>query len=413
MSRKDSKGRVLKSNEFQRADGRYEYKYTDRQGKRRSVYSWRLIDSDKVPQGKRKCKPLRTLEKEVEDLLNNNINISKAQQFTLNDYFYRNLEGRQIKERTKYMYQLEYDKHIKPRVGNKKMLSINKDVMTRCYSAMIEEDGLSLCSVNRAIAMLNPVFKEAMFDNVLNENPNVKMKSDLRSKYGRVQTITEVPPLSIDEERELLSFIKEHPTHSWIYPLVFFMLRTGCRFSEARALTWDDVNFEEHYISINHIFNQTPEKGWFATSPKTKSSIRNVPMIPELESLLREILERQIKNNIYDNYSIDGYEHLVFLTLHGDMFINQCTGRKLKAITESYNKERSVESGITMPSLATHMFRHTYCTRLCENNVNVKTIQSIMGHSNIAITLDIYTKISEKKKLEDIKRVNFGFFESA
>lgn len=138
MSRKDSKGRVLKSNEFQRADGRYEYKYTDRQGKRRSVYSWRLIDSDKVPQGKRKCKPLRTLEKEVEDLLNNNINISKAQQFTLNDYFYKNLEGRQIKERTKYMYQLEYDKHIKPRVGNKKMLSINNSDYTSIYFHMLK-----------------------------------------------------------------------------------------------------------------------------------------------------------------------------------------------------------------------------------------------------------------------------------
>ena len=412
MSRKDNKGRVLKSNEFQRSDGRYEYKYTDRQGQRRSVYSWRLIESDRIPEGKRKCKSLRELEGEIQTLLNNNINIGKAKTYTLDECFDEHINNRQIKERTRYMYRLDYDRHIRTRIGSKPISSLNHSTMRKCYKELIEDDGLSLVSVYRIIAMLNPIFKEAMMDNVILSNPNWKMKSELKYYYGKSQNKEEVQPLTKEQESELLSFVKDHPKHSYMYPLIYFMLRTGCRFSEARALTWDDVNFEEHYVSINHIFNILPEVGLYATPPKTKASIRKIPLLPELESMLQDLKEQQITNNVFDNVSIDGYEHLVFLTLQGNMFINQCTGRKLKAITASYNLERYPESGIEMPVLKSHMFRHTYCTRLCENDVNLKTIQSIMGHSNISVTMDIYSQVTEKKKLEDVQRVPFDFFVS-
>lgn len=65
--RKDSKGRILHTGESQRKDGKYEYKYVDVKGVRRSAYSWKLVDTDKVPAGKRCKESLRDIEKRLEE----------------------------------------------------------------------------------------------------------------------------------------------------------------------------------------------------------------------------------------------------------------------------------------------------------------------------------------------------------
>lgn len=62
---KDSRGRTLKDGERQKPDGRYEYRYTDGSGKRRSVYSWRLLASDKTPSGRKDAPPLRQMERSI------------------------------------------------------------------------------------------------------------------------------------------------------------------------------------------------------------------------------------------------------------------------------------------------------------------------------------------------------------
>ena len=63
MARKDDKGRNLRSNEFVRKDGRYVFQYYDLKGERKSAYSWRLVETDPVPPGKKRCDSLREMEK--------------------------------------------------------------------------------------------------------------------------------------------------------------------------------------------------------------------------------------------------------------------------------------------------------------------------------------------------------------
>ena len=85
--RRDRKGRLLKRGEQQNRDGRYEYRYYDIQGIRRSVYSWRLVETDSIPQGKRYKPPLRELEHQIQRDLKDGIQTHTAKRMTLNDLF--------------------------------------------------------------------------------------------------------------------------------------------------------------------------------------------------------------------------------------------------------------------------------------------------------------------------------------
>ena len=103
--RKDNKGRVLNENEFQKSDGRYEYRYRDLNGKSRSVYSWKLTASDRLPKGRRECQPLRELEQELERADFDGINMYEAGRTSLNDCFDKYIESKcELRESTKSNY---------------------------------------------------------------------------------------------------------------------------------------------------------------------------------------------------------------------------------------------------------------------------------------------------------------------
>ena len=103
---------------------------------------------------------------------------------------------------------------------------------------------------------------------------------------------------------------------------------------------------------------------------------------------------------------IDGYTNFVFSTSEGNVYTPESVNRAIKRIYEDYNKvetERAKKEGrepLLLPHFSAHHLRHTFCTRLCENESNLKVIQSIMGHADISTTMDIYAEATEEKKQE-------------
>ena len=85
--RRDSKGRVLRSGEYQRSDGKYEYKYIDAKGVRRSLYSWKLVETDKPPAGKRCGLSLREMVKDLRRDSEDGIDAYAGRRVTLNSLF--------------------------------------------------------------------------------------------------------------------------------------------------------------------------------------------------------------------------------------------------------------------------------------------------------------------------------------
>ena len=109
---------------------------------------------------------------------------------------------------------------------------------------------------------------------------------------------------------------------------------------------------------------------------------------------------------------IDGYTNFVFSTSEGNVYTPESVNRVIKRIYEDYNKvetERAKKEGrepLLLPHFSAHHLRHTFCTRLCENESNLKVIHSVMGHSDIQTTMDIYAECTQEKKDEVFANLN-------
>ena len=147
------------------------------------------------------------------------------------------------------------------------------------------------------------------------------------------------------------------------------------------------------------------EKKLYISTPKTKAGVRTIPMVKEVVEALQEVKEYQVHNDIACNVEIDGYTDFIFLNRFGNVFIEYNLDRALARIIDTYNKEilaSKKKDAVILPHFTCHSLRHTFCSRFCEHETNIKVIQSIMGHVDIQTTMNIYAEVSEAKKKESM-----------
>lgn len=183
-------------------------------------------------------------------------------------------------------------------------------------------------------------------------------------------------------------------------------LGTGLRLGEILALRWTDINLKENYININKALKSTyiiDNKGnreftVIEQPPKTKNSIRTVPLNNNLIDLL---LEHRKKQMIERDSNIDIYfdNNLVFSTPQGNYLSESNVRKSFKRVLKKCN----------LNDFRFHDLRHTFATRLFENGIPPKTVQSLLGHSNISTTLNIYTHVMKDTKDKAIDKLNFLF----
>lgn len=151
----------------------------------------------------------------------------------------------------------------------------------------------------------------------------------------------------------------------------------------------------------------------FAVSlPKTEAGIRSIPMMDTVYEALQKELKNQQKNG-FNETEIDGMKGFVFTNRFGNVHNPQAINRAIKRIYESYNAEEVVNAvkehrnPVLLPHFSCHHLRHTFCSRFCENETNLKIIQSVMGHASIETTMDIYAEVVDEKKTEAIQKLAY------
>lgn len=406
--KRDSKGRVLLEGESQRADGRYEYRYTDNNGKRRSVYSYRLTASDRLPDGcrARNTEPLRDLEARIRRDIDDGIDTQTARTITLDQAFKKNMASRRLKESTRDNYEYMYSKYISPKFGHVLIDDIRYTDIKAFYTELLN-GGFKANSIETIQTILSPVFGDAVKDSVIRTNPTSNMISDMKKRSDWVKGHRDA--LTIPQQQRLLSFVKSSPVFSRWYSLLVFFIGTGCRASEGIGIRWEDVDFNRRTISINHnaIYRRRASTGnceVYITTPKTSSGIREIPLLPEVRDALVREKEYQTQCYITCVDEIDGYSGFIFCNRYGHVHRPTTINRAIQRIVESYNNKETIESEmrdrepILLPHFSLHNLRHTFCTRLCENESNIKVIQEIMGHSDSQTTLDIYAEVTREAK---------------
>ena len=406
--RRDTKNRILLKGEYQNTDGRYMYRYTDSKGTPRFVYSWTLTQTDRTPKGKQPGVCLRELEKQIAKDLQDEIDTFNAKKTTL-DAFWEDYiaDKRELKQSTRSNYKYMYEKYIHPELGHKKLTDIKYSTIKKFYNSLIE-NGFKPNSMEIVHTILHPIFNIAVRDGYIRINPTDGVMAEIKRSHdwdkGKKHALTEA------QQEAFINYVRDHKTYNRWLTIFTVLLGTGGRIGEITGLRWEDCDFKNNIIEINHTLVYRPEENtrksvFHITTPKTKSGIREIPMFSAVKDALLKERVRQMKEG-FNTDVIDGYTGFIFCNRYGKALSAHNVNRAIERIIKDYNAEetelakKEKREMLLLPHFSAHNLRHTFCTRFCENETNLKIIQEIMGHSDIATTMDIYNEATREKKKE-------------
>lgn len=405
--RRDKKNRILGKGEYQYSNGRYEYTYTDANGVKQKVYSWCLNETDKPPKGKTCDKCLRILEREIARNVDCKVDFAKGRKLTLDELFEKHIKLRPLRDSTRTNYKYIYKKFISPAFGKRIVSTIVYSDIVEFYTDLINVYGFKPNSMEVIHTILHPIFTTAVRDHIMYENPTDKVMSDIKKRYDwekpKRRALTE------EQQSAFIDFVNQCEEYKNWLPIITVLLGTGCRIGEVVGLRWEDCDFDDDIISINHtLIYRQQDSGkceYHISIPKTKAGIREIPMFKDVKRVLIDERKRQMREG-FNKTEIDGYGGFIFSNRYGFVQSPHNVNRALNRICRDYNNAETEKAKnenrqpVLLPHFSNHNLRHTFCTRFCENETNIKIIQEIMGHADITTTMDVYNEATTKKKKE-------------
>jgi len=385
--RRDNRGRILRNGESQRQDGRYAYKYKDLNGEIKFVYSWRLDKNDRTPAGKAREPSLREKEKKIQQDLFNQV-VPNGGNMTVLELVQKYL-GLKINVRHNTLANYKFVTNIIEKEAFGKM-RIDKVKLSdaKAWLIKLQKDGRGYSTIHSVRGVVRPAFEMAYQDGLLTRNPfSFELATVVVNDSVTREAITRA------QERAFLKFIQEDKCYSKYYDGIFILFNTGLRISEFCGLTLSDIDFRKKRIRVDHQLQRTRDMEYIIEKPKTESGERYVPMSPQVIECFQRIIHNRKKPQ--KEPMIDGYTGFLFLDKNGQPMVALHWEHYFKHILNKYNSIYKVQ----LPKITPHVCRHTFCSNMAKSGMNPKTLQYIMGHSDISVTLDTYTHL----KFEDAK----------
>lgn len=392
-TRKDSRGYALKKGESQRKDGRYVFRYTTIRGEHRAVYAKDLAE-------------LRKKEVKIRRSIEDGLDPDRAERITLNELFDEYISQKyDLKQSTRTNYKYMYNHYVRESFGKMRISKIKYTDVKKFYYSLILEKGFKPNSIEIVNTLLHPAFTMAVRDGLLRLNPTDGVMTEIKKSHSWEKKKRHA--LTIPEQRAFTNYIANSAEYRGWYPLFTVMLGTGCRIGEVLGLRWQDIDFKNRTININHnLVYRAQDDGTCinrVNSPKTSAGIRIIPMLDEVfDAFLEEYQYQKVIG--FSTDEIDGYSGFVFCTGEGKVYLPGMINRTIRSICADYNKEEAAKAEeenrdpVLLPHFSCHHLRHTFCTRFCENETNLKVIQEIMGHADISTTMDVYAEATQEKK---------------
>ena len=398
-TRRDSKHRVLRRGESIRQDGRYQFKYHVN-GKAHFVYSWRLEPTDKLPVGRKPCLSLRELEKQIGYDLDNRLD-PVGKNITVNELVDRYLA---TKTGVKYNTQMNYNfvKNILKAhpFGDTKISRVKTSDAKLFLIKLQQEDGRGYSSVKTIRGVLRPAFQMAVDDDVLNKNPfGFQLAGVVVNDSVTREAITK------EQMNKFLKFVHDDNVYCKYYEVIYILFHTGMRISEFCGLTISDIDLANNIVNIDRQLQRTSDMKYILDTTKTDAGTRKLPITQDVADCFRAILEDRKKPR-YEKM-IKGHTGFLFLDKNGNPEVAMHWQHRLNHMVKHYNDIYRVQ----MPNITPHVCRHTYCSNMAKSGMNPKTLQYLMGHSDISVTMNTYTHwgledaADELKKMEDVEKV--------
>lgn len=314
---------------------------------------------------------------------------------TVEEYYYNWLISRKndYKPTSFKNYYSIYKNYIKGSlVGKTPIKKLTSTVIKSYYNSLIGSVQ-STHTIRKINTMLKTCLNSAVKDEIIIKNPCTIVDLPKVNREKRREVFT------IEEQETFLNYIKGHE----LEPLFLTALSTGMRLAELLGLKWQHVDLDNNIIHVRetrqdtYIFDDELNPSFVSVqqTPKTDNSTRDIPIPEKLTNILRLYKAKQKEHRLQNkgNYRINDY---VFKSKMG--------------VPVKYNKPYTVfqnlQRKIGIKPIKFHGLRKTYATRLFENGVPPKTVQVLMGHTDIETTLNIYTEVMEDEKIKAVDKLN-------
>ena len=384
--RRDNRGRILHNGESQRQDGRYAYKYKDLNGEYKFVYSWRLDKNDRTPAGRARDLSLREKERQIHQDQFNQV-VPNGGDLTVLELVEKYLSLKvNVRHNTQANYNFVLNIIRKEEFGKLRIDRVKQSDAKAWLIKMQKVDGRGYSTIHTVRGVVRPAFEMALQDDLIRKNP---FQFELATVIVNDSVIREA--ITRAQERAFLNFIQNDSHYSKYYDGIYILFNTGLRVSEFCGLTIGDIDFKQKRIRINHQLQRTSKMEYIIEPTKTKNGERFVPMSPQVATCFRRIIDNRKKPK--KEPMIDGYTGFLFLDKNEMPMVALHWEKYFSHILKKYNSIYKVQ----LPKITPHVCRHTFCSNMAKSGMNPKTLQFIMGHSDISITLDTYTHL----KIED------------
>jgi len=367
---KDLKGKELGVGIAQEKSGLYSARFVDKYGKRRQ----------------KRFKKLQECRQWLADAsyLNEHSNLAQAHDMMTDAWFeyFIQIKKKTVRPNTVRNYTERYERNIKPVIG-KMLLSDIKPLHCQKIFLNMADEGYRTSTLYQTRITLFNMLELAKENDVLRYNP---CKKSVKSDMGKPSDTKEA--LTLEVQKQFL----EGATGQSYENQFRFMLQTGLRTGELVGLEWRHVDFEKHVLTIEQSMEYRYKVGeWRIGPPKSQSGYRTIPLTDEAIRILKEQKE---KNKKIKEIPME-WSQFIFLSRKGEPVKNSTYDTALFKICDNVGIKR----------FSMHVLRHTFATRCIEAGMKPKTLQKLLGHSSIQITMNLYVHVTEEEKKKEIELV--------
>lgn len=399
VKRRDSKNRILRNGESQdKKNGRYIYKYYDILHKPHFLYSWKLEPTDKLPAGKKDDLSLREKIRNLQRDLNDGIDVQGGE-MTVLQLVKRYLATKTgVKATTEAGYKTVLNILEKEAFAHLPIKKIHTTDAKVFLIKLQKEDKRSYSSIHSIRGVLRPAFATAVEDDFLRKNPfDFELSKVIINDSVTREAVTR------EQMRKFLAFVQGDKHYCKYYDAMYILFHTGLRISEFVGLTVSDLDMKNKTIRIDHQLQRKSDGTKYIESTKTNAGTRMLPMEDDVHACFQRILANRKPPQVEP--TIDGYSGFLFFDKDDRPMVAMHWEKYFQHAVEKYNKIYKEE----LPKITPHVCRHTYCTNKAKSGMNPKTLQYLMGHSEISVTMDTYTHLGLQDAWNELERLQLEF----